>query len=153
MADRDSIKSRFPADLHARKAVNGTAARVIQPGPKGMESGKRFGAVCQPEPPEMRPVPTGKPNLLGARVGRFTVVGLSLLEGSGLRWIVRCVCGWYSLRSTKAVRNTANVLDACERCRHVDYLKRSDFYRQLGPEAQREHDETRRAELMKEQVC
>ena len=73
------------------------------------------------------PLPTmpfprsGGENLRGRRFGRMTVVGYSA-EKRG-RWVVRCSCGVFTLRTAKAIRNAANSADACQRCRHADNLR------------------------------
>lgn len=71
----------------------------------------------------------------GHRFGRMTVIGLSVDVPN--RWVVRCACGTYTLRTLKAIRNPANSADACETCRHLMYLqkkqarKRGDGYKYI----------------------
>lgn len=54
-------------------------------------------------------------NLKGVRFGRFTVVGLS--RDVKARWVVRCACGTYEMRTAKAIKNELNTVDCCEKCR------------------------------------
>jgi len=66
------------------------------------------------------------PNLLGIKVGRLSVLGVyddPTQTGRGLRWVVRCVCGDYELRSTKAMRNPSNNEDQCRKCDHWQRTK------------------------------
>ena len=67
-------------------------------------------------------------DLTGTRRGRLTVIGLSADFNS--RWVVRCDCGVYTLRTPKAVKNESNETDRCGECRHLSYLKRKDLWRQ-----------------------
>lgn len=68
--------------------------------------------------------------LVGKRCGRLTVIGLSADQNK--RWVVRCQCGTYTLRSAKAISNPNNKLDCCENCRHLLYLKRNEIFRRTG---------------------
>jgi hypothetical protein len=63
----------------------------------------------------------------GHTIGRFTVIGLSRDDHS--RWVVRCSCGQYELRSAKSLRNPNNTGDCCLACRHAFTIKRhSDWH-------------------------
>lgn len=67
------------------------------------------------------------PNLAGHKVGRVTAVGVYAdpkNTSRGLRWVVRCVCGDYELRSTKALRNPVNTDDECRKCYHWKVTKK-----------------------------
>ena len=63
--------------------------------------------------------------LIGATVGRFTVIGILKEHGrkGRARWVVRCQCGDYEFRSAKAITNPENGGDRCMDCRQVDYLR------------------------------
>lgn len=120
-------------EIARRRPVDRTAALVTQPGPKHLEPTKRASSPhgTQPAPWPLRPVPSGWQNATGERVGSLTVVGLSHLTSVGkhlsggqrARWVCRCACGYYVVRSLKAVRNTGNTLDACDRCLHRQHLQ------------------------------
>lgn len=115
--------------------VNGTAARVMSAG-FGYKSKKVFGCICSPLPVPMRAATTLElnnqtwANLAGKKFGRFTVVGISE-ERLGM-WVVRCVCGNYSERKAKSIRNPSNSADCCEECRSLLYIKREDIRRRTG---------------------
>lgn len=121
-------------EIARRNPIDRLAARVTQPGPGGLDLKKRPSSVhgSQPAPWPLRRVPNGPENLTGRTCGSLTVIGLShVLSKSGgtgrnspLRWCCRCVCGYYVLRSRKAIVNPANTLDACDRCLERQWLQR-----------------------------
>lgn len=55
----------------------------------------------------------GFKNMMGVKFGRFTVVGLS--AQNMLKWVVRCACGVYEIRSNDAVKRGAKNSRCC-RC-------------------------------------
>lgn len=67
-------------------------------------------------------------NFTGERFGRFTVLGLSADRKA--RWVCRCVCGRYSLRSSAAISSAAED-SCCDQCylqavsRRHEHLRRS----------------------------
>jgi hypothetical protein len=114
------------------RAVNATAARVVSSGPKGYESTKNITATCSPAPLPIRDeLPNTAPDLRGVKRGRLTVIGF---DADKPVWVCRCVCGYYVHRRTKSLCNESESkqYDACDRCREVDYLRRSSLFQQLG---------------------
>lgn len=89
------------------------------------------------------PIPVRKPthnelgmpefvNLTGKNVGRLTVLGMAKsMKG---KWVVRCSCGIYTTRHSRALKNPANADDMCEHCRHLEYLKKAERFRTTGKE-------------------
>jgi hypothetical protein len=78
-------------------------------------------------PPPCMPVPRSALNITGFTCGRLTVIGLIGRGGTGARtasWLVRCVCGTYEARTSKAIRNPANAHDRCQFCGHTRRLQR-----------------------------
>lgn len=73
-------------------------------------------------------LPHGVPDLRGVKFGLFTVLKW---KGKG-RWEVLCVCGSKEPRSTRAVRNPENKLDACVGCRIRAGELRHDFLVSTG---------------------
>lgn len=69
-------------------------------------------------------------DLTGRTVGRFTVLGIAR-DFPG-QWVVRCICGVYSTRRAKSIKNPENTQDRCEHCRHLAYLKRNEVWRRTG---------------------
>lgn len=122
-------------DPRLRFPANGAAARVLRPGVK-YEPMKKVCTADQATPFKVRQITkhlsanSSFTDLTGHRFGRLTAYGLA--EGSNARWACRCDCGTYVLRTAKAVINPTNNKDRCERCRHLEYLKREDYWRQTG---------------------
>ena len=108
--------------------INKTASRVVS---------RRFAytpdktilTADQPTPIPTRRVSHGI-DLAGHVQGRLTVIGLA--RDVPKMWVARCVCGTYTTRTAKALRNPCNNHDACETCRHLNYLKRTDYFRRTG---------------------
>lgn len=110
--------------------VDMNAVRVTRfGGEKYMIGAKKIVCFQGIAPPKLRAVPVCTPNLTGVRFGRFTVIGLSAklvgeAAGKPAMWAVRCDCGNYAKRTSKAVKNPANSVDRCETCRQVVYEER-----------------------------
>lgn len=77
-------------------------------------------------------------DLTGRKKGRFTVIGMAV-EGRG-KWVVRCVCGTYTTRSSRSIKsaetNPSAHLDACRECMNLAYLKREEIYRRTGKDTE-----------------
>lgn len=121
------------------RPVDRTAARVTQSGPKGMESSKRIAQAHSQTPLPTVPIPRHIVDLRGRTFGTLTVVGLAVSTdtvqrqaGNHRLWVCRCVCGNYLTRRAKAINNPKNTIDACDRCRQVQFLRRRSEYQQLG---------------------
>lgn len=121
------------------RPINATAARVVSAGTHYTPNKRHGSEVFEVRPPVRqatrrdRSVP-GYSDLAGVRRGRLVVVGLS--ESAALKWVMRCDCGSYVIRTNKAARNEANDADACEECRHVLYLKRTELHRRTGKDTE-----------------
>jgi hypothetical protein len=66
------------------------------------------------EPLATRPVADGE-DLTGRLVGSLTVMGYA--KHYPRSWVVRCGCGRYTTRTSRALRNPANAEDTCDACR------------------------------------
>jgi hypothetical protein len=113
------------------RPVDGTAARVVAQGPKGYDSGKKILQALSPTPFATIPLPANAPSLVdltGWRRGKLTVIGFHGKK----RWVCRCVCGYYTLRSARALKNEHNIQDMCDRCRQVTYLRYRSYFEQTG---------------------
>lgn len=85
--------------------------------------------------PVCRNIPKWIVNLTGKKFGKLTVIGLAVIEEkklNGSKWVVRCVCGRYSMRKARAINNENNKLDCCKECEKLMSLKRSEYYRKYG---------------------
>lgn len=123
-------------EIARRRPLNRTAARVTQPGPKGLGSDKRQSSVhgSQPTPWPMISVPSFIVDVTGKRMGSLTCIGLSEVVAGHksfsrqqrARWVCRCVCGYFVLRSRASLLNEKNNLDACDRCLQRQFLQRQE---------------------------
>ena len=113
----------------ASTPVNKTAGVVMSRGIHWESQRKDGDAQHWKAPPKTVPVPDDNkgPSLIGAKVGRFTVVGylgkLSNKPAAKGRWLVKCTCGDYEARSAKAIKNPRNHVDMCVDCRHFEHIK------------------------------
>ncbi|HHU2814400.1 hypothetical protein N3K64_04780 [Escherichia coli] len=77
-------------------------------------------------------------SMIGRKRGRLTIIGLAAIQGSGksgARYVVRCVCGTYTYRRSAPFKKNSDEFDGCERCRELLYLKRSEYFRRTGKDA------------------
>lgn len=122
------------ATLATSAPINADAAKIRDGGGEHYVSRKKFSGDHWTAPQPLRPVPWNCPDLTGKKLGRLTVVGL--LDGSrhakGARWLVRCTCGDYESRRSKALTNPKNAGDRCDVCRHKVYLQREQVYLRTG---------------------
>ena len=122
--------------IYSLAPVNATAARVVSSG-QHYEPSKVITNLDTDLPIKTRPVTATllkDPNftdLTGIMFGRFTVIGLEANSNGGL-WVVRCQCGRYATRRSKAIRNKNNIVDRCEHCRHLAHKKRNELWRRTG---------------------
>lgn len=116
-------------DIYARRAVNTTAARVMAKGVHFVGDKKILTADSE-LPIKTRALPLNMEDLHGFKFGRMVVIGVAA-EVRG-RWVVKCNCGVYTLRTTKAVKNRANKIDCCEQCRHLMHLKKQDAFLRMS---------------------
>ena len=130
-------KESHPTDVvldGRRNPVDRVAARVVQQGVHWRdEAGKGGSDSVNPIPyfdvREWFQNSRGTiPNLTGMVVGTLTVLGFA----GNKRWVLRCACGYYTKRSTKAIRNPANKDDCCSRCRQKQYHTRRQEFLNYG---------------------
>lgn len=108
--------------------ANATAARVVSGGTHYEPEINLAKHDHWETPPKTKRVPRDAPQLIGHRCGRLTVIGLYAKRAG--RWVVRCACGAYELRTTKALRNPENSEDRCQRCWHEARARKR--YERLG---------------------
>ncbi|WP_143038324.1 hypothetical protein [Pseudomonas saponiphila] len=116
------------------RPVDRMAARVVGAG-INYEFKVSEGAVNSFLPLPTRPVSRAETHqacftdLTTTKFGRLTVIGISAEVNA--RWVVRCVCGTYGLRTAKAIKNAAP--DACcHQCHLLALAKRKDLARRTG---------------------
>lgn len=144
-------------DLSNSQPINLTAWRVIQPGYHFVVEIPKKHLIWDICPPiEPIPVDMKKQNnfidFTGKRYGRLTILGRSAIhsvhvkrkaiainktqfiienkprETGHCRWVVRCSCGLYELRSSSVIKKEPP-LDRCYVCNKMLQSKRSEFYR------------------------
>jgi hypothetical protein len=109
--------------LVALAPVNALAARVVS-------SGTHFDPIIKPHTiAHFDVMPAVKKweglgitdtDLTGRTFGRFKVMGYSATHKA--RWVVRCSCGAFELRTSKGIRNPNNNRDMCIVCRSTFYI-------------------------------
>ena len=95
-------------------------------------------------PLKYRPIQlgTGAKDLAGLKFGRFEVLGVYVEKTKGkIVWVVRCSCGAYEVRASKAIKNPKNDTDRCFVCRKLEYVQGS-YSRALERRKFREHAKT-----------
>lgn len=116
------------------RPVNRLAARVVGAG-NSYEFKMSDGAVNSFLPLPTRPVARAEAcqpcftDLTGMKLGRLTVIGIS--ADVLARWVVRCVCGTYGLRTAKAIKKAAPD-SCCHQCHLLALAKRKDLERRTG---------------------
>lgn len=115
-----------PVDAVARRVIGGGFRYVPE---------KRITQDHWDAPPHTFPVPDDCPDLTGGVRGRMTIVGyLGSSRHGGSRWLARCACGRYEARLGHTWRKgvAAGKSDCCQRCAHLEYLRRHDEFVRLG---------------------
>jgi hypothetical protein len=116
--DFDRIASSAPINRDAAVAFGGSGEHY-QPKPGSLEP-------IWDVPPKLKAPPADAPQLVGLRKGNLTVLGMwadNPLSGHIGKWVVRCVCGNYTIRKSRALRNPENIDDMCSHCDHVRRLR------------------------------
>lgn len=111
MIDYDKLKTAKPANKQAAIVTSKSEEYIPD---------KKVVVLEWDSPPPLRAPPLEVRHLIGKKVGRLTVIGLSEKRGV---WVCRCACGKYVSRKAKSIGNPNNDKDRCEQCRHVRYLK------------------------------
>ena len=109
--------------------INKQAAISIQSGVEYVCPRKKMSKES-PVPFRIKTTPDRAQELTGVRFGRLTVLGFAMFF-KGM-WCVRCDCGTYALRKSRAVTNPKNKNDRCEECRHLAQIQNSDHFRRTG---------------------
>ena len=122
-------------DIHARIPIDRISARAISAGvaykpQKTIRNLDTDLPIKTREPTQTERRSNGFVDLSGQRVGRFTVIGMA--SQINAMWVVRCDCGRYATRTSKAIKNPNNSSDCCEHCRHLFFLKRDERFRRTG---------------------
>lgn len=129
--------------IFASAPVNRQAALVVARGGEHFEGKYTSSRDTWTAPKPVFPFPGPRQeDLTGRLYGRMTVIGYLGNDNSKAqaRWLVRCVCGNYEKRTTRAVRNPANVGDRCQPCSYLRYIQRRAVFDRTGQWAELRHD-------------
>ena len=116
---------------HGAKPVNKLAAIVVAGGehyePKNKPLGLHFENMPElPELPDSHSLKVQLVAMIGKRQGRLVVIAW-WSQGDGrktARWLCRCDCGEFTVRTGKAMKNPKNEGDRCYKCMDLVYLRR-----------------------------
>lgn len=109
--------------------IDRTAAKVVSTGPDySLSDYKPPNTVDSVLPYPLLNCPKDVENLLGEKWGRLEVIGFHSTRRTGRskthfasnKWVVRCACGMYSIRTSQAIKRKSNPDECCGKC---DYLK------------------------------
>jgi hypothetical protein len=122
-------------DIHARAPVNKLAALSVSKGEhfipqKKIQTNDSINPIALRELTSCEQKAQGFINLTGRTFGRFVVLGAA--KEFNKQWVVKCSCGMYTTRSSKAIKNPNNVQDRCEHCKYLAFLKRDYHYQITG---------------------
>ena len=123
--------------------INKTAAMVVQNAPAGsvykarskLHLTSKMPITCAIKPKEAVNNSTFK-DRTGMKSGWLTVIGWHGGGVKGGRWVVRCVCGNYSVRRGHSIDNDSQE-DCCQECADLLHLKRSSYNKRTGKEITR----------------
>lgn len=116
-------------DFHARRPVNLTARTVIDgPSEHYTPTLPDANRINSDLPLPTKGLPYGIQDLTGIKFGWFTVIGYHDRRAKTgtlyTKWVVRCVCGRYSIRTGKAILAQKNPGESCDRCERIQKLRR-----------------------------
>lgn len=127
------MKSAPDFDRIVSSAPLNKQAGIVTSGGEHWEPSKRIVNAHWEAPPKLKTLPIGVPVLTGVRFGRFRVSGLlhdderpNKGKKAAAMWVVKCDCGNYETRSSKAIRNQQNNEDCCQKCRHLAWMQRRE---------------------------
>lgn len=87
---------------------------------------------------DIRKLPTyvrKDPNFIdytGKFFGNFTVIGIFSLNKFN-KWVVRCICGCYEIRTTRTIKNATKFHEMrCQSCMDLERLRNKDYFSKNG---------------------
>ena len=128
----DRIASSVAVDATARAVTSNGVGYKPSIAPTSREDSET--------PIPMQPVPPCEKDLTALVMGRLTVLGRAIGRANtkGAPWVVRCKCGRYAIRRTKAIKNPNNAHDRCAECSHTERLLRHSTFQTTGSFPKRE---------------
>lgn len=72
-------------------------------------------------------------NLVGHKIGYFTVIGMLLCPKFD-KWVLRCLCGNYEVRTAKTIKKITDKVDQnrCQSCLDLERLRNRDYFQIHG---------------------
>lgn len=69
----------------------------------------------------------------GYKVGNFTVQGLFYYHAYD-KWVLRCCCGNYEIRTTKTLKKISDRIDQnrCQSCVDLERIRHRDYFKEHG---------------------
>lgn len=113
----------FDKLLSSSAPVDRTAARVVGKGFHHEVKVKAGDTQTWDAPPLSAPRPAAAADYTGVRRGFMTAFRYHEAGKNGSKWLVRCDCGNYEVRSIKKWAERQDLPDGCTRCRRVHYVK------------------------------
>lgn len=80
-------------------------------------------------PQDMRGRKCGIMNVVAYWGPRIDKGGRYMGGADNQRWVCRCPCGLYVIRTADTIKKARDANDKCVHCRHLDYLKRNEVHR------------------------
>lgn len=118
------------------RPIDSNAARVLSRGEHWSPSNK-MGAMQFEVPPGMADLSRGRnetqpEDMTGRKIGRMVVIGYfgkGKKRGGAQRWVCRCPCGVYAIRTAGAIKKAKNPDEKCGNCQEIERLRNSDRWR------------------------
>lgn len=127
--------TKSTADLErvfTSRPINATAARVVSKGthwnPVSYRNEREWST-----PPSMKQITASMridpnfTNLTGTPLGNLVCVGISSEPESkakgGSKWVMRCTCGNYVIRSTRSIKKQGDPDDCCPTCQALRAIR------------------------------
>lgn len=116
-------------DIHARRPIDRVASRVTGEGVH-YEPEIAIGNTHDSDLPiPTLGIPPGLDDLTGHRTGRLTVIGYHGARHNPRgevihhRWVLRCDCGRWTVRRSRALKKPRCAEDCCDTCSHLRSVK------------------------------
>lgn len=119
--------------VFTNKPVNGSAAAVLCKG-EHFDPDKKPGCYHSLSPLDtLKFTGLQKDDLTGRKFGKFKVIGF-VGKGAKLgRWLVKCQCGMYEIRTGKTLKNYTGTIEArrsrtmCHECAYLEMIKTDEY--------------------------
>lgn len=119
-------------DIHARAPIDSTAARVTSQAPDYQLTEMKTESSWDSELPiAVSSLPRFVDDLTGCKLGRLIAIGYHSTRRSGQKkklvhhkWVMRCACGRYTVRTDKAIKAQSDPDHCCGHCNYMSIVKK-----------------------------